>query len=142
MYIIQIKNFFKRINISKSYKKQILNHNVEKFSLMIKANLNMFASAKILIWANQNAELQINSVSSRKKNIKDLKQHFGKDERQRLEYSYLSTNYNCFAETAPNKAGVLGLMDTLVVFIKQKQAKIKEVKSMCNKHHRNNNNSS
>lgn len=42
-------------------------------------------------------------------------------------------------ETTANKAGVLGLVDFLAVFIKQKQAKIKEIKSTLNKHCKNNN---
>lgn len=57
IYIIWIKNFIKWINMKKNYKKQILKHNVDKFSLMIRANLNIFFSTKILIQANQIAEL-------------------------------------------------------------------------------------
>lgn len=39
---------------------------------MIKANLDMFFSAKILTYVNQNITLQINWVSSAKKVIKDF----------------------------------------------------------------------
>lgn len=57
MYITQIKNFFKQINIKKSYKRQILDHNIEKFSLIVKTDLNMFFFIKTLTQANQNATL-------------------------------------------------------------------------------------
>ena len=57
MHITWIKDFFKRTNIRNSYEKQILDHNIEKFSLIIKADLDMFASAKTLTQANQNAKL-------------------------------------------------------------------------------------
>ena len=46
---IRIKIFFKRTNIIKNYKRQILNHNIEKFSLIVKDNLDMFLSNKITI---------------------------------------------------------------------------------------------
>lgn len=54
MYITQIKNFFKQINIKKSYKKSILDYNIKKFSLIIRVNLNKFFFTKILIQVNQN----------------------------------------------------------------------------------------
>ena len=57
MHIIWIKDFFKRTNIRKSYEKQILNHNTEKFSLMVRADLDMFTFAKTLSQGDQNAEL-------------------------------------------------------------------------------------
>lgn len=66
--------------MKKSYEKQILDHNVKKFSLIIKADLNM----ETLTWANKNDKLQVNSLSNLKKILKDLKWHFRKDERQRL----------------------------------------------------------
>lgn len=47
---------------------------------MVRTNLDMFLFAKTLIQADQNVALQINSVSNAKKIIKDLKQHFEKDE--------------------------------------------------------------
>lgn len=80
MNIIWIKDFFKQTNMRKSYKKQILDYNVKKFSLIIKVALNMFFFAEILTQANQNAKLQVNLVNNIKKIIEDLKQHFGKDE--------------------------------------------------------------
>lgn len=70
IHITQIKDLFKQTNMKKGYKKQILNHNVEKFSLMIKANLNIVFSVKTLIQADQNAALQINPVSNAKKLLK------------------------------------------------------------------------
>lgn len=70
MYIIQIKNFFKQINIKKRYEKQILNHNIKKFSFMIKTNLNIFFSIKILIQISQNTKFQMNLISNIKKSIK------------------------------------------------------------------------
>lgn len=52
IHITWINDFFKQINIKKGYEKQILDLNIEKFNLMIRANLNMFSSTKILIWVN------------------------------------------------------------------------------------------
>lgn len=57
MYITQIKDFFKLINIKNSYEKLILDYNVKKFNLLIKADLNMFFLTKILIQTNQNTKL-------------------------------------------------------------------------------------
>ena len=57
----------------KGYEKQILDHNVKKFSLIIRANLDMFSSTETLIQADQNAALQVNSVSGAKKIMEDLK---------------------------------------------------------------------
>ena len=137
MHIIWIKNFFKRTNMRKGYEKQILDHNVEKFSLMVRANLDKFSSAKTLTQADQNAALQVNSVSGAKKIMEDLKWHLGKDECRRLQYSCLSTNYWCLAETAADKAGISGLVDALAVFIKQERAKVKGVESTLNKRRKN-----
>ena len=117
----------------KGYEKQILDHNVEMFSFMIKADLDMFSSAKTLTQADRNATLQINSVSGAKKIMEDLKWHFRKDESQRLQYSCLSTNYWCLAETVADKADDPGLVDALAVFIKQERAKVKGVESTLNK---------
>ena len=58
-----------------------------------------------------------------------MKWHLGKNECRRLQYSCLSTNYWCLAEIAADKAGVPGLVDALAVFVKQKQAKVKEVEN-------------
>ena len=57
MHINWIKDFIKRTNLRKCYKKQILDHNVEKFNLMVRANLDMFFSAKTLTQADRNAAL-------------------------------------------------------------------------------------
>ena len=37
----------------KDYEKQILDHNVEKFSLMVKNDIDMFSSTEILTKANK-----------------------------------------------------------------------------------------
>lgn len=73
IYITQIKNFFKQTNIRKDYKRQILDHNVEKFSLMLKDNIDIFFSTKRLIQTNKNAILQVNFVSDVKKIREGLK---------------------------------------------------------------------
>ena len=137
MHITWIKDFFKRTNIRKSYEKQILDHNVEKFSLMVRADLDMFSSAETLTQANQNAALQVNLVSGAKKIMEDLKWHFRRDECWRLQYNCLSTNYWCLAKTAADKTGVPGSADALAVFIKQEQAKVKGVESTPNKRSKN-----
>ena len=54
----------------KGYEKQILDYNVEKFSLMVKADLDIFASTKALTQADQNAKLRVNSVIGAKKSWK------------------------------------------------------------------------
>lgn len=41
----------------KGYEKQILDHNIEKFSLMVRADWNMFSSVETLTQANQDAVL-------------------------------------------------------------------------------------
>lgn len=102
----------------KSYEKQILNHNVEKFDLIVKANLDKFFSAKILTQAKQNAELKFNPIKKAKKIMENLKQHFEKDEHWKLQHSCLSINYQCLARTVVNKADIIGLIDMLAVFIK------------------------
>lgn len=57
MYIPQIKDFFKQTRMKKGYEKQILGHNLEKFNLIAKADLNMFSSAETLTQAKQNTTL-------------------------------------------------------------------------------------
>lgn len=49
MHIIQINDFLKQINIRKNYKRQILDYNIKKFSLIVRDNINMFFFIKILI---------------------------------------------------------------------------------------------
>ncbi len=49
MLIIWIKDFYKQTNMRKSYKKQILDYNINKFSLVIRDDIDMFFSDKILI---------------------------------------------------------------------------------------------
>ena len=113
MYITWIKYFFKQTNMRKSYEKQILDHNVEKFSLIVRADLDMFSSSETLTQVDQNAALQVNLISGANKIMEDLKWHLRKDECQRLQYSCLSTNYWYLAETAADKAGLPGLLDAL-----------------------------
>lgn len=73
IYIIWIKDFFKQINMRKHYKKQILDHNVEKFSLIVRDDIDMFLFTKILTEVDKNAILQVKLVSSAKKIEKELK---------------------------------------------------------------------
>lgn len=130
--------------MKKSYKKQILNHNIKIFNQIIKANLdnlNIFTFAKILIKTNQNAEFQVNLINDTKKIMKDLKQHFGKDECQKLQYNYLSTNYWYLAKIVTDKTNIPGLVDALTVFIKQEQAKVKGIENMCNGYYKDDNSS-
>ncbi len=141
MHITWIKDFFKQTEMRKSYEKQILDHNVEKFSLMVRDDINMFSSTETLTEADKNAELQVNSVSSAKKITEDLKWNVGKDERIRLWHSRLSNNYWCLAETAADNAGVPGLIDALAVFIKQERTKARGVESECNERQKEDNSS-
>ncbi len=57
MHITYIKDFFKQTNMKKGYKKQILDYNIEKFSLMIRDNIDWFSSTKILTQAGENTAL-------------------------------------------------------------------------------------
>lgn len=141
MHITQINNFFKQTNMRKGYKKQILNHNIEKFGLIVRVDLDMFSFAKTLTQAKQNAILQVNLVNNAKKIMEDLKWHLRKNKYQKLQYSCLSINYWCLAETTADKASVLGLVNALAIFIKQEQANIKKGESTLYKRHKNNNSS-
>ena len=69
------------------YKKEILNHNIEKFSLRVKDDIDMFLSNKILTQANKSAVLYFNSVNDTKKIRKDLKGHIKRNRQIRLQYS-------------------------------------------------------
>lgn len=64
---MRIKDIFWQTNIRKDYEKRILDCNVNKFSLIIKDDMNIFVSIKIIILANKNVILQINSISGIKK---------------------------------------------------------------------------
>lgn len=70
----------------KGYEKQILDHNIEKFSLIVRDDINIFSSIKILIKVNKNATLQVNSISDIKKTRKDLKWHDRKNEYIKLRH--------------------------------------------------------
>ena len=123
----------------KGYEKWGLDHNIEKFSLMVRDDIDMFSFTKTLTQDNKNAALQINFVSGAKSITEDMKWHVKKYECIKLRHSQLSSNYCCLAETAANKAGVPGLIDALAVFIKQKQAKVRGEASASNKHQKKNN---
>lgn len=71
IHITQIKIFFNQTNMKKSYKKKVLDHNIEKFSLMVRSNLNIFVFAETITQVNQNAQLQVISVSGTKKIMKN-----------------------------------------------------------------------
>ena len=57
----------------KGYEKQILDHHIEKFSLIVKDDIDMFSSTEILTEVNKNVALQVNSVSDAKSIMEDLK---------------------------------------------------------------------
>lgn len=75
------------------YEKQILNHNVEKFSLMVRDDIDMFSFTETLTEADKNATLQVNSMSDAKKITEDLNWLIRKDERKKLQHSQLRSNY-------------------------------------------------
>ena len=106
------------MNMKKGYEKQILDHNVEKFSLMVRDDIDMFSSTETLTEVDKNAALQVNSVSGAKSITEDLKWHVEKDKCIRLRHSWPSSNYWCLAETTADKANIPGLIDVLAVFIK------------------------
>ncbi len=87
MHITWIKNFFQQTNMRKSYEKQILDHKFEKFSPMVRDDIDMFFFTETLIEADQNAVLQVNSVSGAKKITEDLKWNVGKDKHIQLRNS-------------------------------------------------------
>ena len=58
-----------------------------------------------------------------------MKWHIERHQRVRLEYSRLSCNYWCLAETAVDKAGVPGFIDALAVFTRQERAKARGVEN-------------
>lgn len=64
---------FNKTNIKKNYKRQILYYNIQKFSLIIKSNIDIFSYTKILILSDKNAILQVNFVKDTKKIKKELK---------------------------------------------------------------------
>ena len=101
-----------------SYEKQTLDHNVEKFSLMVRDDIDMFSSIETLTEADKNAALQINSINGVKSITEDLKCYVRKDKCIRLRYSRLSSNYWCLPKIAADKTGISGLIDMLAVFIK------------------------
>ncbi len=71
----------------KGYEKQILDYNVKKFSLMVRDDIDLFSSTEILTQVDENAALQVNSVSGAKKIREELKWYIEKSERLRLGHS-------------------------------------------------------
>lgn len=57
----------------KSYKKQILYSNIEKFNLMVIDDIDIFFSFEKLTEVNKNTKLQFNSISGIKKFMEYLK---------------------------------------------------------------------
>lgn len=94
MHITWIKDFFKRTNMRKGYEKQILDHNVEKFSLMVRDDIDMFSSTETLTQADKIAVLQVNSVSGAKKITEELKWHIKSDERIRYVGMFSSSEHH------------------------------------------------
>lgn len=70
--------------------------------------------------------------------MKNLMWHITKDECQALQYSCLSINYWCLAETVADITGVPGFVDVLALFIKQEHIKVKVIASIFNKCHKDN----
>ncbi len=57
MHITWIKNFSKQTNMRKGYKRQILDYNIKKFSLMVRDDIDLFSSTEILTQTDKNAAL-------------------------------------------------------------------------------------
>lgn len=75
----------------------------------------------------KNVVPQVNSMNDIKKIKKELKKHIERNEHERLQHSRVNSNYQYLAKTVVNKADVSEFINTLVLFIKQKQAKAKRV---------------
>ena len=73
--------------MKKGYEKQILDHNIERFSLMIRDNIDMFFFTGILTEVDKNAALHVNSVNNIKSITEDLKWQVGKDKHIRPRHS-------------------------------------------------------
>lgn len=70
--------------IRKKDMRQILNHYFEKFSLMIRDDIEILSSTKIPIQPNKNVILEVNFVSGAK-NIKDeINKYIESNEQERL----------------------------------------------------------
>ena len=68
-------------------------------------------------------------MSDAKKIREELKLYIEKSGWPRLKHSQLSYNYWCLTGRIADKAGILGFIDALAVFIKQEQAKAKGIKN-------------
>lgn len=64
-----------------------MDHNNERFNLIVRDDIDIFSFNKSLIKVAKNAILQVNSVRSTKKTTKDLKWRIRKDEYIKLWYS-------------------------------------------------------
>ncbi len=71
----------------KGYEKQILDYNVEKFSLMVRDDIDLLSSTEMLTQVDKNAALQVNSVSNAKKIREELMWYIEKSERLKLGHS-------------------------------------------------------
>ncbi len=78
----------------KTYKRQILDYNVKKFSLIVKNDIDLFFSTKIITQADKTVALQSNSVSGTKKIKEELKWYIEKSEWLRLGVKG-GSGYNC-----------------------------------------------
>ncbi len=133
MHITWIKDFFKQTNMKKGYEKQILDYNIEKFSLMVRDNIDLISSTEILTQVDKNIALQVSSMSGVKKIREELKWYIEKNERLKLGHSRLSCNYWYLVGTVADKADVSRFIDALAVFIKQDRAKVRGVDNVGDK---------
>lgn len=104
--------------MGQSYKNQILDHNIEKFSLIVRDDIDKLSSTKRPIQVDKNAILQINSMSDVKKIREELKWHIERNKWVRLRYGWLNCYYGCLAKTIADKTGVPEFIDVLILFIK------------------------
>lgn len=114
----------------KYHGKQNLIHDVVKFSLMIRNDINMFLTIKLSTQVDNNIVLQVNSINDAKKIGKELMWYIGRNEQERWQYSRFSKNYWYLAETIVDKLDVPGFINLLAVFIKQEQVKAKNLKNV------------
>lgn len=93
MQITWINNFFKPINMRKSHKKQILDHNVEKFWLIIRDDIDILLSTEMFMQANKNTVLEINFVNSAQKIREEFKWYIEINKHKKLQHSEINSNY-------------------------------------------------
>ena len=59
--------------MKKDYERRILDYNIEKFSLMVKNDIDIFSSIEIPTKVDKNIILSVNSISDVKKIKEELK---------------------------------------------------------------------